>query len=207
MAFSKFLARESPIIEIHPREPQTVRVGESAMLSCRAIAGIPTPTVVWARRDQTPFSHRIREEYPGTILITDISLYEAGEYECRATNIAGEVSETVPLFVQQPPVITLKPDVVELKLTEGDELKLECEAEGIPSPRVQWKEPGQDSTVLPILRTFGGPGDVRAHAAVQKFNIRRSDAGTYVCHASNDAGTEEKYITVLVETKRGDVGK
>lgn len=201
------IARESPLVEIHPREPQTVRVGESAMLSCRAIAGIPSPTVVWHRRDQSPFSERIHEEYPGTILITDISLGEAGDYECRASNIAGEVSQTVPLYVQQPPTVTLRPDVQELKLTEGDELKLECEAEGIPAATVHWQEPSEIDTEgvrrLPAGSSFG----LSAHAAVQKYNVRRADAGTYVCHASNAAGTEQKYITVVVETKRGDVGE
>lgn len=200
------IAREAPLIEIHPKEPQSVRIGESAMLSCRAIAGIPSPTVVWSRRDQSPFSHRIKEEYPGTILISDITLGEAGEYECKASNIAGEVSETTPLYVIQPPAITMRPDVQELRLTEGDELKLECEAEGIPSPSVRWQEPNRELPESSVSRIGGIPGSVSSHAAVQKYNIRRSDAGTYICHANNDAGTEQKYITVYVETKRGDVG-
>lgn len=203
------IAREAPLLEIHPREPQTVRVGESAMLSCRAIAGIPSPTVVWSRRDQGPLSHRITEEYPGTILISDITLGEAGEYECKASNIAGQVSQTIPLHVQQPPIVTIRPDVVELKLTEGDELKLECEAEGIPSPSVRWREPAELDSATGV-RGLAGPGSdfgIPGRGVVQKYNLKRSDAGTYVCHASNAAGSEEKYITVLVEQKRGDVGK
>lgn len=178
------------------------------MLSCRAIAGIPSPTVVWSRRDQGPLSHRITEEYAGTILISDITLGEAGEYECKASNIAGEVSQTVPLHVQQPPIVTIRPDVVELKLTEGDELKLECEAEGTPSPSVRWREPAEleveRGLPVPALGSdFGIPG----RSVVQKYNLKRSDAGTYICHATNAAGSEQKYITVLVEPKRGDVGK
>lgn len=202
-----FLAREAPQIEIHPKEPQSIRVGESAMLSCRAIAGIPSPTVVWSRRDQSPFSHRINEEYPGTILISDVTLGEAGEYECKASNIVGEVSQTVPLHVQQTPVITLKPDVTELKLTEGDELKLECEAVGIPAPTVRWQDPSAQPETRLFAAGFPGLGDVSSRAVLQRYNIRRSDAGTYICQATNEAGSEEKYITVLVETKRGDVGK
>lgn len=204
----KIVAREAPLLEIHPKEPQTVRVGESAMLSCRAVAGIPSPTVVWHRRDQSPFSDKIREEYPGTIVISDITLGEAGDYECRATNIAGEVTQTVPLYVQQPPIITLRPSVQELKLTEGDELKLDCEAEGIPSATVQWKQPGDLEVEFGLRGVPAGPSfGLSSHAAIHKYNVRRADAGTYICHASNAAGSEEKYITVLVETKRGDVGK
>ena len=54
--------REAPVVEIYPREPKTVRVGESAMLSCRAIVGIPKPTVVWSRHDGRPFSLRIDQK-------------------------------------------------------------------------------------------------------------------------------------------------
>lgn len=178
------------------------------MLSCRAIAGIPTPTVVWSRRDQSPFSQRISEQYPGTILISDITLGEAGEYECKASNLVGEVTQTVPLHVQQTPVITLRPDVAELKLTEGDELKLECEAEGLPAPTVRWQDPNSQTEHRTLYAAgFPGLADVSSRAVLQRYNIRRSDAGTYICQATNDAGSEEKYITVFVETKRGDVGK
>lgn len=178
------------------------------MLSCRAIAGIPSPTVVWSRRDQSPLSQRIKEEYPGTILISDITVGDAGEYECKASNAVGEVSQTVPLHVQQSPVIKVKPDTVELKLTEGDELKLECEAEGIPAPTVRWQDPTTEQEARTI-HAYGYPGtpDLSSRAVLHRYNIRRADAGTYICQASNDAGTEEKYITVVVETKRGDVGK
>lgn len=200
------LAREAPTIEIYPREPQTVRVGESAMLSCRAIAGIPSPTVVWTRRDQSPLSHRIKEEYPGTIVINDITLGESGEYECKASNVAGESTQTASVTVFQPPVIHVTPEQTELTITEGDELKIECTAEGLPSPTVTWKTPNQ------IEATLGLPGydpysRSLAQAIVHKYNVNRGDEGTYVCQASNDAGSDEKYIYVIVQPKRGDVGK
>lgn len=201
-----FTAREAPIVEIYPREPQTVRIGESAMLSCRAIAGIPTPTVVWTRRDQVPLSKRVEEKYVGTILISNITFEDAGQYECRASNVAGEVSTTSSIIVQQPPVIRILPEVQELTITEGDELKLECFAEGSPLPNVRWTEPkdiGLKGVPEFITRGFFN----EAQGLIHKYNIDRSDEGTYVCHASNEAGEDQKYITVLIEKKRGDVGK
>lgn len=206
MCFQTETVREAPVIEIYPREPVTVRVGESAMLSCRATAGIPSPTVTWARRDQSPFSHRIKEEYPGTIVINDITLGESGEYECKATNIAGESTLTASVTVYQPPLIHVTPDQTELTVTEGDELKLECAAEGLPSPSVTWKTPNQIEASpqsgygVPYARTL-------AQAVVHKYNVNRNDEGIYVCQASNDAGSDEKYISVIVQPKRGDVGK
>lgn len=200
-----FLAREAPAIEIHPREPQTVRLGESAMLSCRSVAGIPLPTIVWARRDNSPFSANVKEEYPGTIIIHNITSAEAGVYECRGSNIAGDVSQTATIIVQEAPQIRIIPDQQELVLTEGDELKLECLATGDPQPNVKWKEPfSLEVAGVPGFESYAGR--IEPRAIIHKYNIERYNEGTYVCYASNDAGTEERYISVVVQPKRGDVG-
>lgn len=203
-------AREPPKVEIFPSEPQTVRVDESVQLSCRANQGIPSPTLVWLRRDGLPLQ-RAEEKYPGTILLSNITFADAGEYECRATNVAGVASQTATINVIQPPQIRILPENNGLlTLTEGDELKLECFAEGVPKPNVEWKEPSDlrsddnllDGSVVPYSRTLPKP-----QSLIQKYNIDRSAEGTYTCHASNEAGEDQKYITVVVEKKRGDVGK
>lgn len=198
-----FSAREPPILEIFPAEPQNVHVGEQAMLSCRAIAGIPSPTLTWVRRDRRPLSSHITEEYAGTIIFKDITLDEAGEYECTAENIAGKVSASATVNVQQSPLVSIKPESTELTLTEGDELKLECSAQGLPQPNVEWREPGVEHSV----RAQAPPRFSQSYAVVQKYNVRQSDEGTYVCRATNEAGTEEKYIYVQIQQKRGDVGE
>lgn len=173
------------------------------MLSCRAIVGIPSPTVLWRRRDGQPLSHRAKEEYPGTIVINDITLSEAGEYECYAVNVAGEAKQTTSISVNEPPLITITPDRQELTLTEGDELKLECNAVGQPMPSVEWKTPDAQTQVagFPLSRTS------TPRAVIHKYNVQRSDSGSYICIANNAAGTDEKYIYLVVQPKRGDVGK
>lgn len=177
------------------------------MLSCRAIAGIPTPTVVWARQDRAPLSQRVEEKYAGTILISNITFEDAGQYECRASNIAGESSQTSAIHVQQPPIIRILPETQEWTITEGDELKLECFAEGSPSPTVQWKRPERDHAGEEVLRGAPTPFSSSAQSLIQKYNADRSDEGTYICHARNEAGEDQKYITVIVQPKRGDVGE
>lgn len=208
--FPSITAREPPKVEIFPSDPQTVRVGESVQLSCRANQGIPTPTLVWLRRDGLPLQ-RSEEKYPGTILISDITFAEAGEYECRATNVAGVASQTATINVLQPPSIRILPENDGLlTLTEGDELKLECFAEGVPKPNVEWKEPSDSRSDNPSLLSGLVPFNRAApkpQSLIQKYNIDRSAEGTYICHASNEAGEDQKYITVVVQQKRGDVGK
>lgn len=183
-----------------------MRLGETAMLSCRAIAGIPLPTIVWSRRDHSPFSHLVKEEHPGTIVIHNITSAEAGMYECRGSNIAGDVSQAASIIVHAAPTARIVPNEEELRLTEGDELKIECLADGDPAPNVEWKEP----TAIMQAGVFGSPppsSNYQPHAVIHRYNIRRSDEGTYICRATNDAGVDEKYITILVDPKRGDAGK
>ncbi|KAJ6634940.1 Basement membrane-specific heparan sulfate proteoglycan core protein, partial [Pseudolycoriella hygida] len=199
--------REAPLLELYPPEPQTIRVGEQTMLSCRTIAGIPTPSITWIRRDGRPLSQRIVEDYPGAITFREVTLEEEGEYECQAENIAGKVSATVALHVQQSPIITLEPNVTELTITEGDELKIECSAIGSPTPSVVWKEPLQISGFSGYSLS-GAPqtASTTSYATIQKYDARRSDEGTYICTATNPAGTDEKYVNVRIDRKRGDTG-
>lgn len=197
-------ARESPKITIHPNTSQTVVVGQSVAFGCQAVAGIPSPTVTWKRVDGRPLSHRLEKSYPGYLRFNDVSLDEAGSYECTAQNIAGTVSASTTLTVYQSPTITLNPNESEVTVTEGDELKLECLAEGLPAPTVEWEDPQQVKLEsIQNLYQRGGP----QRATVQKYNVRQSDEGIYICSASSIAGSDQKYITVLVKEKRGDVGK
>lgn len=177
------------------------------MLSCRAVVGIPTPTILWRRRDGLPLTHRAKEEYPGTIIISDITLEEAGEYECYAVNVAGEATQTTTITVSEPPSISLTPDRQELVLTEGDELKLECNAVGHPMPSVQWKRTTEDETLRSGLIPFGAEPLTTPRAVIHKYNVQIHDGGPYNCIATNSAGSDEKYIYLVVNPKRGDVGK
>lgn len=190
-------------MEIYPTEPQTIRVGEETILSCRAIVGIPTPTIKWSRRDRQPFSRRVNEDDSGTLTFQDVTLEEAGDYECEAENVAGKVTASSSLHVQQAPIITLSPNVTEITLTEGDELKIECSATGSPAPNVIWKEPLQLAGFSPAA----APRSNAPYATIQKYYTRQSDEGTYICSAQNDAGSEERYVEVIVQRKRGDIGK
>lgn len=179
------------------------------MLSCRATAGIPSPTIVWQRRDRAPLSLSAKEEYPGTILITNLTFADGGQYECKAINAVGEAIQSTSIVVQQTPIIRIVPNQEQLSLTEGDELRLECFADGLPAPAVYWRTPEMQKheiVSLPALRGIG-EGSQYSRASIHKYNIGSEDAGTYICHANNAAGEEQKYITVDISPKRGDVGE
>jgi Immunoglobulin I-set domain len=174
-------------------------------LSCRATSGTPYPTITWARRDGKPLSSRFTEDYPGVITLREATVEDTGSYECRATNIAGTISLSTTLEVQQAPTLILEPDTQSIDLTEGDELFFTCAAVGIPQPTVIIKVPEGSN-----IRTFQRPAALnlgRAEASIRHSNIQRSQAGTFECVANNEAGQDTRYIIINVKEKRGDVGK
>jgi len=195
--------REPPVIELFPKESQKLRVGESTRFSCRTLSGSPHPTVTWVRRDGQRLSSRITEDYPGVITLRDAKLEDAGIYECRASNIAGETTLSSTLEIQQQPSIKLYPDIQSFDLTEGDELKFNCIATGTPTPTVTIKIP--DGVPRLEVRTSEIHRD-QGEASISHYNVQRSQAGLYECVATNNAGQDVRYIQVNVAVKRGDAG-
>ncbi|XP_055703570.1 basement membrane-specific heparan sulfate proteoglycan core protein isoform X3 [Phlebotomus papatasi] len=196
--------RQAPIVELHPKGTQTIRVGESAMLSCRSIAGIPTPVVRWVRLDNLPLPPNADDKYPGTIIIRNAVIEDGGSYQCIGENIAGTTSATAVLNVHQPPMVTVEPGMDTLEVTEGDELTLTCRAVGYPLPSVQWIVPNTPPGAWDTGRFEGTPTQ---HPVVfQVYEVKPSDAGMYRCVAKSVAGEDEHFIRVIVKSKRGDVG-
>jgi Immunoglobulin domain/Immunoglobulin I-set domain len=148
-------------------------------------------------------SARFSEDYPGVITLREATIEDTGSYECKATNVAGTVTLSTTVDVQQAPTITLQPDRQTIDLTEGDELRFSCAATGIPQPTIQIKVPdGSNIRPAPSSASYDG----RAEASIAHFNIQRSQGGLYECVANNEAGQDLRYIQVNVNEKRGDVG-
>jgi len=190
---------------LYPKEQQKLKIGESTRLSCRATSGTPYPVITWSRTDGRPLSSRFSEDYPGVITLREATLDDAGTYECSATNAAGSTSLSATLEVQQAPTISLLPDRNSVTLTEGDELRFTCSASGIPAPSVVIKAP-ESSQVRPLLTAFADERSRRPEANIRHSNIQLHQGGLYECIATNEAGTDVKYIQVHVNEKRGDVG-
>lgn len=99
----------------------------------------------------------------------------------------------------------IRPNQEQLELTEGDELDLSCYGSGSPQPSVEWRTPKEQTPAM-----FGPSGRApiaQPVAKVQLYRVSQADSGLYTCIGSSSAGTEQKYVQVLVKPKRGDVGK
>ncbi|KAH8235981.1 hypothetical protein KR032_011790, partial [Drosophila birchii] len=190
--------RERPSIKIESEPIQTSMVGGQAALYCTA-TGIPEPSVEWVRVDGQPLSPRHQENGRGYVVISDILIADAGDYECRAKNEVGEASGVATLRVLEAPLVEIRPGD-QIRLTEGDELKLECFASGYPNPQVEWSSTVQYNRGL--TESLGGTNS----AVVHIYRVTQADAGIYTCAGTNEVATDERSVRVEVHPKRGDVG-
>lgn len=137
------------------------------------------------------------------ITLREATVEDSGSYECKAHNIAGTVTLSTNIEVQLSPTIILTPDLQTIDVTEGDELRFTCAATGIPEPSIQIKVP--EGSNVRAIQPFSRSG--RPEATINHSGIQRSQAGLYQCIATNEAGSDLRYIQVNVKEKRGDVGK
>ncbi|KAM6107605.1 roundabout homolog 3 [Pterocles gutturalis] len=200
----------APHILQHPTD-LLVSKGEPATLSCKA-DGRPPPTVEWYKdgeRVETdredPRSHRTL--LPGGSLFFLRILHgrrgkpDEGVYVCVARNYLGEAtSRNASLEVavlredfRQPPG-----DVV---VAAGEPAILECvPPRGHPEPSVSWKKNGARLSDKDERLTIRG-------GKLMVASTRKSDAGVYVCVATNVAGERDSEPAELVVFERPAFGK
>uniref|UniRef100_A0A1I7TZZ9 Hemicentin-1 n=1 Tax=Caenorhabditis tropicalis TaxID=1561998 RepID=A0A1I7TZZ9_9PELO len=119
-------------------------------------------------------------------------------YTCVANNTAGQVSRDFDVVVQVPPKV--KDAVMTLTPNEGDEIILDCDAEGNPPPTIRWEfsdTRGPKSTVhIPSESRL-----VNDNQTLVVSKVNDAHTGVYKCYATNDVGQAVKTINVDVRTK------
>ncbi|NXX95340.1 HMCN1 protein, partial [Centropus bengalensis] len=170
----------------------SVTAGEDVVLPCE-VKSLPPPIITWAKETQlvSPFSPRHTFLPSGSMKISETQVSDSGMYICVATNIAGNVTQSVKLSVHVPPKIQRGPRV--LKVQAGQRVDVPCRAQGIPPPSVAWFK---GSSAVPVEgRQFIPSLD----GALSISNVQLPDAGVYKCVATNTAGSDTSEITVQVQ--------
>uniref|UniRef100_A0AAZ3SJS1 Hemicentin 1 n=1 Tax=Oncorhynchus tshawytscha TaxID=74940 RepID=A0AAZ3SJS1_ONCTS len=178
-------------------EEVTVTLSSPTSLVCE-VQSYPPALITWLK-DGTPLesSHNVRV-LPGgrTLQILNAKEEDAGRYTCVATNEAGDSLKNYEVKVYIPPQIN-KNDVPgeglapkEVKIKVNNTLTLECEAQAIPTPSLQWYKDGQVNDHVTI--NANGRTVRIKHAQV-------SDTGRYTCVATNIAGEDEKDFDINIQ--------
>ncbi|KFP01647.1 Hemicentin-1, partial [Calypte anna] len=170
----------------------SVLAGEDVTLPCE-VKSLPPPIITWAKEMQliSPFSPRHTFLPSGSMKISETQVSDSGMYLCVATNIAGNVTQSVKLSVHVPPKVQRGPRV--LKVQAGHRVDLPCSAQGIPPPSTTWFK---GRSAVPI---DGGQFIHSLDGALSITNVQLPDAGTYTCVASNAVGSDTLEITVQVQ--------
>ncbi|XP_015496650.1 contactin-4 isoform X1 [Parus major] len=167
-------------------------IEERVSWECRA-SGRPKPSYRWLKDGEPllPQGRVVLEQ--GSLTIPNVSLSDAGMYQCVAENRHGVIFTSAELSV-----IAIGPDFSKTLLKKltlvkvGGEVIIECKPKASPRPTYSWKK-GKD-----ILReneriTVLDDGSLRI------VNVTKSDAGSYTCVATNHFGTASSTGSLLVK--------
>ncbi|XP_045071264.1 neural cell adhesion molecule L1.1-like isoform X2 [Coregonus clupeaformis] len=166
--------------------------GHSLVLECIP-KGLPTPSVMWKRMDGNLLETGARIENHGRWLQFDSITQEAdGEYECLASNTHGSVTHTYTVTVEAEPYWVKEP--LSLLYSPGETVRIDCQAEGIPTPTITWSmngEPVTEVDIDPRRRVSGG--------VLILTDLVFSDTAVYQCEATNKHGNilNNTYIYVI----------
>uniref|UniRef100_A0A8C3SQJ7 Leucine rich repeat, Ig-like and transmembrane domains 3 n=1 Tax=Chelydra serpentina TaxID=8475 RepID=A0A8C3SQJ7_CHESE len=123
----------------------TSPLGSNVLLRCDA-TGYPTPQLTWIRSDNLPVNYTVIQETPGEgvrwsiISLTGISYKDAGDYRCKAKNLAGMSEAAVTVTVVGVVTTTVSPQKYGKKFEADqqnntqEEAKQESEKSTTPPP-------------------------------------------------------------------------
>ncbi|XP_036253225.1 neural cell adhesion molecule 1 isoform X1 [Molothrus ater] len=193
----------------------TANLSQSVTLACDA-DGFPEPTVSWTK-DGEPVEEEEEEEEDdkysfnsdgSELVIHRVDKSDEAEYICIAENKAGEADATIHLKVFAKPKITYVENKTAMELE--DQITLTCEASGDPIPSITWRSSSRNisseekaSWTRPEKQeTLDGRIVVRSHARVSSLtlkDIQYTDAGEYICTASNTIGQDSQAMYLEVQ--------
>lgn len=165
-----------PVIEDGERVIQ-VKESNDLNIDCTS-SGIPPPTIAW-KRD----GHLLEGVEGARLSIPSANISHAGRYTCIATNEAGRATADFAVDVFSKP--RFKETNTDIKVLDGERARLECKAEGHPTPTIRWFKGGRP------IEDFNNMILSPRGESLLILKTRRIDAGSYSCLAKNLAGESQ----------------
>lgn len=167
----------------------TVQVSSALTLTCKA-DGNPIPLFSW--RVLRPDGQWVRVAETRQLSLINVSLSDAGDYECEASNRVGRKTAKVNIAVHSPPtntVISVSPH----EPKEDELVSISCSSHSVPQSRLVLSKllDGEESE----LASGEGP-----HTSILYNSSRANDSGLYVCTAFNVYGSQKATIQLTVKT-------
>ncbi|MEE6517277.1 hypothetical protein FKM82_027388 [Ascaphus truei] len=195
-----------PQIIIQPETTMAV-VGKDIRFTCSAASSSSSPmTFAWKKdseilhNSETESFANVWEkgdelmEYTTILHLRNVTFAREGRYQCIITNHFGSTYSNkarltvnvLPSFIKTPRDITIR---------KGTTARLECAAEGHPTPEIAWqKDGGVDFPAARERRMHVMPDD----DVFFIMDVKIEDMGVYSCTAQNSAGSVSANATLTV---------
>uniref|UniRef100_A0A8C4ID47 Neural cell adhesion molecule L1-like protein n=1 Tax=Dicentrarchus labrax TaxID=13489 RepID=A0A8C4ID47_DICLA len=209
-AISKEIEFIVPHVPKFPKEtldPVVVEEGQPFTLKCDPPKGIPPLQIYWMT---ISLQHIEQDERVSMGLNGDLYFSHAVEKDSRrdyccfaafprirtivqknAMSVIVQTSTSNAILQRRPSLLTPSSARSETQLVKEEDLKLECIAEGFPTPQVEWVKVGHR---LPIKAKLENHGKLLIVPRVEQ-----EDSGKYMCKAKNALGEAVHYFTVTIE--------
>ncbi|XP_035799864.2 neural cell adhesion molecule L1-like protein isoform X3 [Amphiprion ocellaris] len=207
-AISKEIEFIVPNVPKFPKEtpaPVVVEEGQPFTLKCDPPNGIPPLQIYWMTIN---LQHIEQDERVSMGLNGDLYFSHAVEKDSRRdyccfahfprirtivqkNAMSVIVKTTNAILERRPSLLMPSGGKSEKQLVKGEDLKLECIAEGYPTPQVEWVKMDRQ---LPVKATLESHGKLLIVPRVEQ-----KDSGKYMCKAKNPLGEAFHYFTVTIE--------
>uniref|UniRef100_A0AAY4BJQ8 Neural cell adhesion molecule L1 n=1 Tax=Denticeps clupeoides TaxID=299321 RepID=A0AAY4BJQ8_9TELE len=196
-----------PNVPKFPKEvipPVEVEVGQSTVLECNPPKGIPPLNIYWMTiSEHIEQDERVSMGLNGNLYFSNTLAKDSrGDYCCFAAfptirtivqknAMAVVVRPAPPIPERHPSLLLPSGDQSEKHIIKGDDLELECIAQGFPTPVIEWTKLGELLPERAALKNFG--------KLLTLAKIEEEDKGLYACRAKSSAGEASHFFKVSVE--------
>uniref|UniRef100_A0AAX7UI79 Neural cell adhesion molecule L1-like protein n=1 Tax=Astatotilapia calliptera TaxID=8154 RepID=A0AAX7UI79_ASTCA len=215
IAISKEIEFIVPNVPKFPKEtldPVVVEEGQPFTLKCDPPNGIPPLQIYWMtiNLQHIEQDQRVSVGLNGDLYFSHAVEKDSGrDYCCFASfprirtivqktamsvivKTSSDSSENANAILERKPSLLTPPGgKSEIQLVKGEDLNLECIAEGFPTPQVEWIKMGHK---FPSKGRFENHGKL---VIVPRAELE--DSGKYMCKAKNPLGEVQHTFTVTVE--------
>ncbi|XP_017796550.1 PREDICTED: leucine-rich repeats and immunoglobulin-like domains protein 3 isoform X3 [Habropoda laboriosa] len=183
-----------PRIIEEPKSQMGIK-GDNVTLICRATSTASAPLNFMWKHDNVEMEDANLQintdstesgvtEASSILILTNVTHANAGKYQCMVTNTYGTTySAKAKLSILIYPSFSKIPH--DIRVIAGSTARLECSAEGQPSPQIAWqKDGGNDFPAARERRMHMMPTD----DVLFIVDVKTADSGVYSCTAQNLAG-------------------
>ncbi|XP_041743352.1 neural cell adhesion molecule L1-like protein isoform X4 [Coregonus clupeaformis] len=201
----KFVVPHVPKFPKEKIDPIEVEEGQPVILECNPPKGIPPLQIYWMTIGLQHIEQdaRVSMGLNGDLFFSNALEKDSHrDYCCFAAfprirtivqkNAMSVIVTSTNSIVERKPSLLMPSGVKsETQLVKGDELLLECIAEGFPTPKIEWGKIGHR---LPDRATIENHGKLLSIDQVDE-----DDSGKYKCKAKNIHGEAVHYFDISVE--------